>query len=273
MKIVNRKLDEIQPYENNPRRNDQAVDAVATSIEQFGFRLTTIGRTLHQRRWVMSDIDDILGIDDAPQRQKRNQAPPIPLGHGPIHARKPTRRVFHNALRTRKAAEALPRLPTPGETMHVIMTGAYDAFDLVDAILTLAGPTTIDTLHLATLGFNSANADRLIQMHDAGQVGRCTMIVSMYYEADHKEKDTCYRLATELTKRGGWYVACRSHCKVIAAKMTDGRCFTIESSANLRTCRNLEQFIITHDEALFHFHRSWMTEVRDVERQRAKPAN
>lgn len=28
---------EIQPYERNPRRNDKAVDAVAASIERFGF--------------------------------------------------------------------------------------------------------------------------------------------------------------------------------------------------------------------------------------------
>ena len=33
-----RPLDDVQPYENNPRRNDDAVDAVACSIEQFGFR-------------------------------------------------------------------------------------------------------------------------------------------------------------------------------------------------------------------------------------------
>ena len=38
MKVELRKLSEITPYENNPRLNDQAVDAVAESIRQFGFR-------------------------------------------------------------------------------------------------------------------------------------------------------------------------------------------------------------------------------------------
>jgi DNA modification methylase len=33
-----RKLTEIRPYANNPRRNDQAVEAVARSIAEFGFR-------------------------------------------------------------------------------------------------------------------------------------------------------------------------------------------------------------------------------------------
>src|SRR5262249_23081084 len=31
-------LSEIRPYDNNPRVNDQAVDAVAASIREFGFR-------------------------------------------------------------------------------------------------------------------------------------------------------------------------------------------------------------------------------------------
>jgi DNA modification methylase len=38
MKIELRSLAEIRPYEHNPRINDDAVDAVATSLRQFGFR-------------------------------------------------------------------------------------------------------------------------------------------------------------------------------------------------------------------------------------------
>jgi DNA modification methylase len=38
MHVEMRRLDEIKPYENNPRHNDEAVDAVAASIKAFGFR-------------------------------------------------------------------------------------------------------------------------------------------------------------------------------------------------------------------------------------------
>jgi site-specific DNA-methyltransferase (adenine-specific) len=38
MKVEQRKLSGITPYSNNPRINDHAVDAVARSIEEFGFR-------------------------------------------------------------------------------------------------------------------------------------------------------------------------------------------------------------------------------------------
>jgi DNA modification methylase len=38
MLVVMRPIGSIRPYENNPRRNDAAVDAVARSIQAFGFR-------------------------------------------------------------------------------------------------------------------------------------------------------------------------------------------------------------------------------------------
>ena len=42
MKIVNKKIDEIRPYENNPRFNDDAVEFVANSIKEFGFKVPIV---------------------------------------------------------------------------------------------------------------------------------------------------------------------------------------------------------------------------------------
>ena len=58
MKIEMRKLTEIRPYDNNPRLHDDGVDAVATSIHEFGFRQPIVvdsgGLIEHFRRkkWV-----------------------------------------------------------------------------------------------------------------------------------------------------------------------------------------------------------------------------
>src|SRR5437016_8772669 len=38
MKVQLRPITRIRPYDNNPRLNDEAVDAVAASIREFGFR-------------------------------------------------------------------------------------------------------------------------------------------------------------------------------------------------------------------------------------------
>lgn len=42
MKIIEKHIRELIPYENNPRHNDEAVEIVARSIEEFGFKVPVI---------------------------------------------------------------------------------------------------------------------------------------------------------------------------------------------------------------------------------------
>lgn len=38
MKVENWSIDKVKPYQNNPRNNDDAVEATANSIQQFGWQ-------------------------------------------------------------------------------------------------------------------------------------------------------------------------------------------------------------------------------------------
>ena len=42
VEIVYKKIDELKPYEHNPRKNDGAIDAVAASIAEFGFKVPIV---------------------------------------------------------------------------------------------------------------------------------------------------------------------------------------------------------------------------------------
>lgn len=42
MKIVDRNVDEIKPYDNNPRHNEAAVESLANSIRSFGFKVPIV---------------------------------------------------------------------------------------------------------------------------------------------------------------------------------------------------------------------------------------
>lgn len=42
MEIVEKKVSELKAYENNPRKNDNAVEAVANSIKEFGFKVPIV---------------------------------------------------------------------------------------------------------------------------------------------------------------------------------------------------------------------------------------
>ena len=42
MQIIDLPIDEVTPYENNPRNNEAAVKAVAASIREFGFKVPIV---------------------------------------------------------------------------------------------------------------------------------------------------------------------------------------------------------------------------------------
>ena len=42
MEIIEMSVEQLKPYENNPRKNDDAVDKVAASIREFGFKVPII---------------------------------------------------------------------------------------------------------------------------------------------------------------------------------------------------------------------------------------
>lgn len=42
LKIVEKRIEELQPYERNPRKNDAAIEAVAASISEFGFKVPIV---------------------------------------------------------------------------------------------------------------------------------------------------------------------------------------------------------------------------------------
>lgn len=42
MQIIYKAIDDIKPYKRNPRKNDGAVDAVAASIKEFGFKVPIV---------------------------------------------------------------------------------------------------------------------------------------------------------------------------------------------------------------------------------------
>lgn len=81
MKIQERKLETIKPYPNNPRRNDEAVQAVAASIREFGFKqpivvdkdgVIIVGHTRYKAAKELGmDTVPVLVADDLTEDQAR----------------------------------------------------------------------------------------------------------------------------------------------------------------------------------------------------------
>lgn len=81
MKIIDLPIDELIPYENNPRNNAPAVKAVAESIKQFGFKVPIVidkdnvivaGHTRHQAALTLGlDSVPVIKADDLTDEQVR----------------------------------------------------------------------------------------------------------------------------------------------------------------------------------------------------------
>ena len=155
------------------------------------------------------------------------------------------------------AAETLGEIPGENRAIHLVINGRFALWDFVGAILILAGePVTIEQLHLATLGFSKKNIAQLADLLDAGKVGSVSLLCSHYFKGT---STPIYDFAVEqLSARGQRFLSVRTHAKVVLAKLSDGRVITMESSANLRSCKNIEQVVVAGIPGLYRFHAAWM---------------
>ena len=81
LKIVYKKIDELVPYVNNPRLNDGAVEAVANSIKEFGWRVPVIlgadnivvaghTRIKAAQQLGIKDVPCVMADDLSPEQQR-----------------------------------------------------------------------------------------------------------------------------------------------------------------------------------------------------------
>ena len=178
------------------------------------------------------------------------------------HVRRTDKRVMLDARRLQDAVQHIGRLPAEGESYHLVTAKRYSLWHVIQATLQLASPVTIAYLAVCTLGFSKQNLDELLHEIDAGRIGKVDFLYSVYFKSN--ERESCERLTHELGQRGHRVVACLSHAKVLLMQLTDDRAFTVESSANLRSCSSIEQITMIHDRDLFDFHRAWLDELMGV---------
>ncbi len=216
----------------------------------------------------MEDLTDIIGagdtldgfdLDSIDLREPLDRGKPpagAETGVG-LRARVTTRstgRRLYDLRHVPNAVELLSPLPKPGETIHAIMGGDFAAWDLVPAIISMAG-LRVEELHIATLGFNAQNADHLARLIANGQVGHAVVLCSDYFA---KSDAVTFREAkAKLEAVGSKLVSTKNHAKVLAVDFVSCG-YVVESSANLRSCKNLEQIAVTNDRALLEFHRRWI---------------
>jgi hypothetical protein len=167
---------------------------------------------------------------------------------------------FRASLRRRaqlkRAADVVPHLPGPGESLHTLLTGYFD-FALVLTVVLKSRPAPCEALRVATLSFSKRNVQELAGWIDAGLVKRLVLLSSDFMKEGNPE--TYFGAVKELAgQRGQTVAAGRCHAKVACLHFADGLRLVFEGSMNLSTNRNLEQMTVINDPGLHDWHAGWV---------------
>lgn len=202
----------------------------------------------------LPDLPDLPEIPDLPELIDDQETDHIPP------ARTHRRTATHRRLLRITARDHLARVLGPplrlGETLHVQSDATWDAWDLVPTILDhWTGPAHC---HAATWTISRRNADEIIALLDAATLRSITLITRTYFA--RRDASTYAHLRAALAKRNQRIRLARSHAKVTLLR-THETALSIETSANLNSNPRIEQYTITHDPALYDFHRTWIDDL------------
>ncbi|GEM_PF-1155028 len=167
---------------------------------------------------------------------------------------------LRDARRFERAVEALDRLPDPGEYVHIVTGQEFRGFDLLPAMLRLAEAKTFTSLTLTTLGFSRDNLGELARMIQAREIppAKLRILASDFFR--RADKEIWHHGADQARRLGYGFRSTRNHTKLILAAIA-GSHYVVESSANLRSCSNVEQFTMTQSKQLYDFHAGWIEQV------------
>ncbi len=164
------------------------------------------------------------------------------------------------------AAADLAALPNDGETVRLVLRPRWwDISALVAAIVGLLQPATVREFTAATFGISRTAFRELFRLQAEGRIERVRLLVSAYYRT--VEAEVVNELLAAAEGRQTEILFARNHAKVFLLETSDGRYFAVESSANLQGLQNHETVAITHDRAVYDFHRRWIADLGEAHRQ------
>lgn len=203
----------------------------------------------------LTDLDDLDGLiaDDFDVPANFVWAPKAAQQTGTIQAfrHRPTERRAEDHRHRGALAGVLDPLPAPGESAHLVLPGNVPLGAVLWHIIDAVDP---GPLAVSTLGFNRAWIAGLIDRLRSRTITKAIVICSDYFaKADAAEFQEALQLLAP------WPVtltAGRTHAKVGVFGP-----YSMEGSANLRSCRSTENVVVSNDQGLADFHRKWIHEL------------
>jgi len=167
-----------------------------------------------------------------------------------------------NALKKEKAGDILKGLPKKEETLHIVSNGSYDFFSYIPIITDYMN--IVSELYGSTWTMNRNNVIELFSLFDNKKIQKINILTGVYFK--RRESAVYAELFMGIQKRKQRYKALENHTKIIM--LSDNTNYiVIEGSANFTSNPRIEQYIINNNKELYDFHKNWMDEALDDDKE------
>jgi hypothetical protein len=169
------------------------------------------------------------------------------------------RSAARKLIRPENADAIVDVFPAPGDQVHGITSGDFVMGDLIGQVVKRFGSPRRITI--STLSLSVKNAELLARVLESSVDLEIELLISHYFQSTNG--DIFRAIESLLSEKfpGRFAVTVgRSHAKILLFDYS-ASAWVVETSANLRSSNNIEQFVISNDRALLDFHRGWILEI------------
>lgn len=147
-----------------------------------------------------------------------------------------------------------------GERIDAVVSGNFIFGDFIEALL-VEENAFCDDLTLSTLSINQENVDSLHNLIKGDYLGELNIVVSDYWFSHNRRALPYIYQKLDIDDRFQLAVA-GIHTKITLLR-TGERKIVMHGSANLRSSRSVENFVIETDAEAYDFHREWHQTILD----------
>lgn len=150
-----------------------------------------------------------------------------------------------------------------GESIYGIVSGNFIFGDFIEAFM-VENNFLAEQIFIATLSMSQGNVDSLKNLQQGDYVKELGLIVSDYWYAHERRKDGGVPYIIDNLSDGNFrFAAAALHTKIAMIKTDSGDHYVFHGSANLRSSRNIEQFMAENNRELYSFNALWMEKILD----------
>lgn len=147
-----------------------------------------------------------------------------------------------------------------GERVDAVVSGNFIFGDFIEAFA-VEQNVLIDDLTLSTLSISQDNVDSLHNLIVGDYVRELNIVVSDYWYSHNRRNLPYIYEKLDIADRFQFAVA-GIHTKITLMRIGD-RKLVMHGSANLRSSRSIENFVIETDPVGYDFHRAWHQTILD----------